>query len=248
MAVEQRHRHPASSARSARERLRSTDAADRVDAVHLLSSAPVFRGLTVPELSELFREVRHRKVPAGTTFHDPADSIEALYFVKRGRVRLYRLTSSGRKIILTELQALTVFGSMAMLGQGMDSDFAEAVEESLICTISGPALERLLRRRPDVTFWLLTATGRRLWEVEQRVEEMAVFSTEQRLATLLLHLVDPTGVVSGITQEELAEMSGTVRQTVARILGRWRQEGLVAVRRRSVRIFGREKLAALAAP
>ena len=95
----------------------------------------MFRGLTLDELGELFREVRHRQIPAGSTFHQPADELEVLYFLKRGRVRLYRLTPGGRKVILTELRSPTAFGSIALLGQGMDSDFAEAVDESLICTV-----------------------------------------------------------------------------------------------------------------
>ncbi len=222
--------------------------AGRASAVQLLASAPLFRGLSPDELGELFREVRHRQFPPGSTFHQPGDELEVLYFLKRGRVRVYRLTPSGRKVILTELRSPTAFGSMALLGQGMDSDFAETVEESLICTVSRQTLERLLRRRPDLALRLLAVLGRRLWELERRFEEMATLTAEQRLAAILLRLADATtGAVEGFTQEELAEMSGTIRQTVARILAGWQRVRLVEVRRRSVRIVLREKLAALAA-
>ncbi len=227
--------------------MRSGGDLGRAGAVQLLASAPPFRGLAPEELADLFREVRHREISAGTTFHSPARSAEVLYVVKRGRVRVYRLTPAGRKITLTELRSPAVFGSMALLGQGMDSDFAEAVQDSLICTVSRHTLERLLHRRPDVALRLLTAIGGRLWETERRVEEMAALTAEPRLAVLLLRLADSAGNLAGLTQEDLAEMSGVVRQTAARILGRWRRDGLVAVRRRSVRILRREDLAALAA-
>lgn len=219
----------------------------RAEVVQLLASAPLLRGLTLEELGELFREVRHQQIPPGTTFHQPGER-KVLYFLKRGRVRLYRLTSGGKKVILTDLRSPTAFGSMALLGQEMDSDFAEAVEESLICTVSQQVLERLLRRRPDVALRLLDLMGRRLWELERRVEEMATLTTSQRLATILVRLSDArTGVVGGFTQEELAEMSGTIRQTVARIMGAWQRQGLIQVKRRSVCVLHREKLAALAA-
>ena len=63
-----------------------------------------------------------------------------------------------------------------------------------------------------------------MYEVERRVEEMAALTAQQRLATLLLRFAD-TGadIVGGFTQDEFAEMSGTVRQTVARLLSRWRR-------------------------
>lgn len=217
----------------------------RAQVVQLLASAPLLRGLTLEELGELFREVRHQQIPPGTTFHQPGDETEVLYFLKRGRVRLYRLTSGGKKVILMELRSPTAFGSMALLAQGMDSNFAEAVEESLICAVSQQVLERLLRRRPDVALRLLDLMGRRVWELERRVEEMATLTTRQRLATILVRLSDAeTGLVGRLTQEELAEMSGTIRQTVARILGEWQRQGLIQVKRRSVRILRREKLAA----
>lgn len=219
----------------------------RAQAVELLARTPLFRGLTSDQLSELFRAVRHRQIGAGTTFHSPDAETELLYFIKRGRVRLYRLTATGRKIVLTDLKAPAAFGSMALLGQGMDRDFAEAVDESLVCTVRRDELERFLRHRPEVALRMLDVMGRQLWEIERRVEEMAAFTTEQRLATILQRLADPTtGSIEGLTQQELAETSGTVRQTVARILGRWRERGLVAIRRRSVRILRPDALAALA--
>ncbi|MBI4278195.1 MAG: Crp/Fnr family transcriptional regulator [Armatimonadetes bacterium] len=211
--------------------------------MELLALAPVFRGLALEELAGLFREVRHQQVPRETTFHQPTDATTVLYFLKRGRVRLYRLTPEGRKVIITELRPPTAF-----LGQGMDGEFAEAVEESLICTVRLQALEGLLRRRPDVGLRLLELVGRRLWELTRRVEEMATLTAGQRLATVLLRLADAGGTVDGVTQEELGEMSGTVRQTVARILGAWERKEYVEVRRRSVRIIRRDRLLALVTP
>jgi len=223
-------------------------APNRTQVLQLLASAPVLRGLTLAEVAELFREVRHRQISPGTTFHQPGDAAEVLYFLKRGHVRQYRLTSGGKKVILSELRSPTVFGSMALFGEGMDGDFAEAVEESLICAVSRPVLERLLRRRPEVALRLLDLMGRRLWELERRVEEMATLTTRQRVAAVLVRLADAkTGLVGGLTQEELAEMSGTIRQTVARILGEWQRQGLIQLERRSVCILHRRKLAALSA-
>jgi CRP-like cAMP-binding protein len=209
--------------------------------MELLAQAPVFRGLALEDLAALFPEVRHVQVPRETTVHQPTGETTVLYFLKRGRIRLYRLTPEGRKVILTELRPPTVF-----LGQGMAGEFAEAVEDSLICTVSLRALEGLLRRRPDVGLRLLELMGRRLWELTRRVEELATLTADQRLATVLLRLADADGeTVEGVTQEELAEMSGTVRQTVARLLGVWRRQGYVEVRRRLVRIIQRDGLLAL---
>ncbi|TAM89337.1 Crp/Fnr family transcriptional regulator [bacterium] len=221
----------------------------RAEALQLLEGVPLFRGLAANELFELFREVKHREIAARTLFHDPSDVGEALYVLKKGSVRLYRLTRSGQKIPLMDLTAPTVFGSMGAFGQRIDGEFAETVEKSVLCTVSKRALERLIQRRPDVALRLLDLLGRRLSTLEGRLEEMAAFTAEQRLAAVMLRLADgANGIVSGLTQDELAEVSGTVRQTVARILGCWRDSGIVSVKRRSVRVLSRSALAELASP
>lgn len=76
---------------------------------------------------------------------------------------------------------------------------------------------------------------------------MAALTAEQRLAVLLLRLADSAGNLRGLGQEDFAEISGVVRQTATRILGRWGPDGLVAVRRRMVRILRRDDLTARAA-
>lgn len=99
------------------------------------------------------------------SFHPRARGIHGALKRMRRRathVHVYRLTPAGRKVTLIELRAPAMFGSMALLGQGMDSDFAEAVQDSLICTVSRHTLERLPHRRPDVALRLLTAIARRL--------------------------------------------------------------------------------------
>ncbi len=219
----------------------------RAEALTLLTSVPLFRGLTTDELVELFRGVQHEEILPRTTFHDRAEGQEVLYVLKRGRVRLYRLTSSGKKVILMDLKSPTVFGSMGIFGQRLEGEFAETAEKSLICRVSRPALERVLRRQPEVALRLLDLLGRRLGEVERRVEEMAALTAEQRLAAFLLRLTETSGgILTGFTQDELAEVSGTVRQTVARILGQWRRKGIVSVRRRSVHILRRHILTGFA--
>lgn len=219
----------------------------RAEALTLLASVPLFRGLTADELVEMFQGVQHEEILPRTTFHDPAEGEEILYVLKRGRVHLYRLTSSGKKIILMDLKPPTVFGSMGIFGQRLEGEFAETAEKSLICRVSRPALERVLRRQPDVALRLLDLLGRRLGEVERRVEEMAALTAEQRLAAFLLRLTETSGgILAGFTQDELAEVSGTVRQTVARILGKWRRKGIVTVRRRSVHILRRDILIGMA--
>jgi CRP/FNR family cyclic AMP-dependent transcriptional regulator len=213
----------------------------------LLASTPLFHGLTADELGELCRHARGREIRARATVYAPTDAGDALYVLGRGRVCVYRLTPSGRKVILDDLRPPAVFGSAGVFSRHLTGEFAEAAETSLVYKMDRLALEGVLRRRPETALRLLQFLGRRSSELERRIEEMAAPTAEQRLAAVALRLADERGVLAGVTQDELAELTGTVRQTVARVLGQWRRDGLVTVRRRTVQIVRRDAVVQRAA-
>jgi len=77
----------------------------------------------------------------------PDDEVERLHIVKRGRVRLYRLTPDGKQLILDKGR---IVGRMSWLGQELGDVYAEAVEEALICSFTPEELRRLIDRFPAV--------------------------------------------------------------------------------------------------
>ena len=80
----------------------------------------------------------------------PDDEDERLHIVKRGRVRLYRLTPDGKQLTLEILDKGRIVGRMSRLGQNLSDVYAEAVEEALICSFTPEELYRLIDRFPAV--------------------------------------------------------------------------------------------------
>lgn len=80
----------------------------------------------------------------------PDDEDERLHIVKRGRVRLYRLTPDGKQLTLEILDKGRIVGRMSRLGQNLSDVYAEAVEEALICSFTPEELRRLIDRFPAV--------------------------------------------------------------------------------------------------
>lgn len=95
---------------------------------------------------------------AGRVFYTPGETGEALFILKKGRVQLYRMSPEGRKLVIARLEPICFFGEMSCVGQGMYNTFAEATEDSLICTMSRHDVERLLLSKPQVAVRILEAT------------------------------------------------------------------------------------------
>ena len=129
-----------------------------------LSAAELFGGLPGDELEEIERAATMRTSPAGTVCYTPGETGERLFILKKGKVRIYRLSPEGRKLVTAELRAPSFFGEMEILGQGMYDSFAEASTDSLLCTMTRADVERLILPRPRVVRQLLRGIGKRMAE------------------------------------------------------------------------------------
>lgn len=209
-----------------------------------LSELDVFQDLTSREMEELNRITTMSTVSKGRVFYRPEEPGEVLFILKEGRVQLYRISPEGKKLVIITLGPHTLFGEMALLGTKMHNTFAEAVDDCLICVMSRPDLERLILSKPQVALRILDITGKRLREVEERLENMAFKGIPARLASLLLRLAEEQGgdVIIGLTHQDLAESVGTYRETATQVLNDLKSQGTIEIGRKRIRILDEDKL------
>jgi CRP/FNR family transcriptional regulator, cyclic AMP receptor protein len=216
------------------------------DKLGYLLETEVFSPLTGEERTWLVESTTMVTCEKGRVFYTPDEPGEVVFILKRGRVELYRLAPDGRKLVVAVLGQHTIFGEMGLIGQGMYGCYAEAAEDCLICVLSRADLQALIRRNPDVGLRLLAELSNRLQQREAELEAFAFRGVPARLAALLLQEMDAYGTVAGYSHQELAERLGTYRETVSQVLGRFRNERLVAVEPRRIRILDESGLTAYA--
>jgi CRP/FNR family cyclic AMP-dependent transcriptional regulator len=215
--------------------------------VGYLKTVEIFRDLSDEELEALESSVSTIPCAAGKIFYGPEDSGEALFIIKEGRVQLYRISPEGRKLVTSTLGPGTIFGEMTLIGQGMYDSFAEATGECSVCKMERSDVERLLLEKPEVALRILEVIGRRLLEVEARLEDIAFKTVAGRLASLLLRLMREQGrSIRGLTHQNLADDIGTHRETATQTLTRFRSEGLVDTGRKRIEILDPEGLQLIA--
>lgn len=212
-----------------------------------LSDTDIFRDLNAKELEDLDRLTAMSTCRKGKVFYTPGETGEVLFILKRGRVNLYRINADGKKLVTATIGAGTVFGEMTLVGQGMHDTFAEAAEECTLCVMSRPDVEHLLLSKPRVALRFMELMALRLHEVETRMETVAFKSVPTRIATFLLQLADDeTLQIAGVSHQDLADMVGTYRETVTRILNEFRTEGYIELGRLNVTILQPDRLRSIA--
>lgn len=210
-----------------------------------LTAMELFRDLTMNEMKEVERATVMFKSPAGRIIYTPGEVKEVLFLLKRGAVQIYKMSSEGRKLIISKVGAMSFFGEMGCIGQGMYNTFAETVEDSLVCAMSRSDVERLLLSNPKIALRILEIMGRRMIEAEQQLERVAFKSIIPRLAAFLLREAK-NDQVEGFTHQDIAEHLGGYRETVTNALNELKKAGMIALSRKLVVIKDRKQLESVA--
>lgn len=214
--------------------------------LEFLREVDILQDLTAEEMTWLKDTTRMVTCEAGRVIYDPSKPVEALFIIKWGRVRLYRLTPNGKKLEIATLEHGTFFGEMPFIATRMHSAFAEAAEDTLICVMSRADVERLIEKKPQVGIRMIGVLSDRLAASEARQEALAFEGVQVRLSRALLQLSD--GDLVQATHQDLAEMIGAYRETVTKTLDEFQRDGLVELSRMKITLRDRERLAALAGP
>jgi CRP/FNR family cyclic AMP-dependent transcriptional regulator len=207
-------------------------------------------------LAALNRISTKRDYAAGKSLFIKQQSPEYVFVIERGRVKISTNSREGRTVIVRIAGEGDVVGlSAAMSGKPYDVS-AEAIERCQVRIIRVHDFQHLLEQYPQAA---KAATDSALSKYQLVFQELCRLSLPHsvagRIARLLLEWGDvyrqhdPTHdrLTVAMSHEELAEMSGTSRETVSRTLERFRREKLISVKGASIRILNRPALETLAA-
>jgi CRP-like cAMP-binding protein len=217
----------------------------------LLREMDLFAGLSDEDMYAIGHATTMTKCSAGERIMSPDDPPDRIHILKKGKVRVYRVTPDGKQLTLDIYDKGTILGDMSLLGQEpIPEAFAETLDDAVICTISPDELRALVERYPTIGVNIISYLSGRLRDAESELESMAYQRVGQRLARKLVDLSNRFGVKTSrgtliearLTQQELAEMIGTTRETLAHTLADFRRRGLLDTEKHQVLIRDAEQL------
>jgi CRP/FNR family transcriptional regulator, cyclic AMP receptor protein len=199
-----------------------------------------------PELvAQLKAEGERADYPAGTTVYRAGSEPHA-GLVVRGLMRVYLSSVVGRQVTVRYARPGDVLGIAVLVG-GPGDFGVQAVEPCSVFRISARTLLSTAQRDARVSWVIAEELNRRLFEVLEQTAVIAFGSVRQRVAAHLLDLASEQQrpndrLVARVTQQELADAAGSVREVVARTLRDLRVAGIVATASDSVVILDPARL------
>lgn len=211
---------------------------------------PYFAALTPEEASVVAADVLVQRFVAREMITVAGEDPKGLYFIRKGAVRVYRMSSNGREQALRIASEGDTFGEVPVFdGQPMPA-YVEAMKASEILLVPSGLLKDVVRRHPEVSIALLGIFARRIRMFVELVEQLSLQTVETRLARYLFQLarvegIDREGhvvVKRELTVQDLATLLGSVREVVARQLRSLEDDGVIRVERKEITILNMEGL------
>ncbi|MGL5839013.1 MAG: Crp/Fnr family transcriptional regulator [Sphingorhabdus sp.] len=184
-------------------------------------------------LSAALDLTEHRQYRRGELIHEIGAEAQGIYFIVTGRVRMERMSMTGRPTLLTLLYPGSWLGDINVLLDLPRTDDAVADLDCSLSFLAKSLFLELLDRQPSLQMELLRAMTGRLRTTLAMLEHSQTATLPQRIAHRLLALRDAQDgdPLLPVTQQMIADMVGVTRENAARVLSRWRRQGLIETKR-----------------
>ena len=225
---------------------------DAKDKIRLLGQFQMLASLHPDEQAQIAACALHRRIPKLQFIYMPDDLSEHIYFLLRGKVKTGAFSADGREVIKELVQPLAIFGDLALAGETVRADFARAMhEEAELLCLPIRDFQTLMQQNQKLLFACMAHLNARLRRAEDRLASLVMKDARERIIEFLVETAGKEGrrvgfetlVKHHLTQQDIANLTGTSRQTVTSVLNDLRKSNLIYFSRNSILIRNLEQLA-----
>lgn len=218
--------------------------------VPILKKLPFFTNLQESDLLKINEITIQRNYRKGSIIFMEGDTGEAFYFIKSGKVKIYKTSPDGRELIFAILSEGDVFAEVTLFNDINYPASAEVMEDASLGMIKNQDLEGVISKNAELALAIIKVLSRKLFNSQQKVKELALGDTFMRTAQTIIKLAEEHGkktdegleVKLDISRQELANMIGTARETVSRALSQFKKEGSVDISGKKIIVKDMQKL------
>jgi len=208
---------------------------DRESIKKVLQAVPLFKELNFEEINKVIDISQHRQFDKGAHVFLQGDSLENVYFIHSGKIKIYKNDINGREQIVSIIKKGDMFPHVGFFRKGNYPAFSYVIEDALLVVISIEHFEKLLLAHPEVSIKLFRVLGEKIIGLQDSLEAQILNNTYEQIIKLLLRLSETDGktihgkraLTSNFTNKDLANMIGTTRETVSRTITKLKRKGIL---------------------
>ena len=222
--------------------------------MELFASETIFGELPLDVRSTLGKITQTREVAKGEViFHEGEPGI-GLHFVQSGLVKIIKMNDEGREHIIHILSKGDLFAEVLLFQKGVYPATAIGVEKSVVGVIANEELEKEICKSNELALALIKALSHRLQIAQFKIRSLALGNSKGRVARTLLVLLKAKGTQESnqgklmipYSRQDLANLCGVTRETLARTLSEWFEEKLIQLSEKEFTFYDLDSLEKIA--
>ena len=214
----------------------------------------LFRHLTEEELElmDIHKTAEFHK--RGSVIYREGGRINGFYCINAGIIKIYKTGIDGKEQIIRFAKPGEIIGFRSVLARELACTSAEVIADAQTCYLPSELLINLIKKNGNFSLELMQLTCRELGEANAYITDIAQKTVRERLAEILIHLKDEFGINDqkvlqiSLTREELANIVGTATESVIRLLSEFKQDKLIDLNGRDIRLLNIQELSRIGNP
>lgn len=211
---------------------------------------PLFASLDNDQLAGLRKDMARRQFQHGEAIFQRGDPGQMLYLIESGKVRIFLQDVEGQETSVIVYGPGDIFGELAVIDGLPRSANAEAMENTVVYTLTRDSFREHMRNMPQLALNFLKALSVRMRYNTQQVESLTLHDVSSRLARKLLELAQQYGTLGpegvqinlALTQSDLAGLVGTTRESINKTMGTLRRLGYIVTKHNHITIVDLDAL------
>ncbi|MDP2889286.1 MAG: Crp/Fnr family transcriptional regulator [Bacteroidota bacterium] len=213
----------------------------------ILCQSPIFRGISPDELQKLFSQIHYqvKSYQKNDLITMSGETCDRLLIIQEGSVKAEMNDYSGKTIKIEDMSAPWPLATAFLFGK--ENRFpvtVSATSEVEMVSIPKPEFVKLLQFNSLILNNYLNTISTRAQFLSQKLKFLSFKTIRQKIAHYLLEKAGDRLQTVEVpqSQEQLAEMFGVTRPSLARTLGEMVQEGLIETQRRCIKILDKDRM------
>lgn len=204
----------------------------------------MFDGMDEGSMKQVDSKSSMQMVKTHQAIYFPDEPTHTIFFLKEGHVKISRVTQDGKEVILDVLGPGEIFGEVGLPDENATgrNETAVALDAAVVCTMKKEDCESLLKMNPSLNLDVTKRVGLRLRKIEERITDLLFKDTKKRIASFLVRYAEEFGkmkqgvitVRNPLTQQEIALLTGSARQTVTSTMNEFRSSGILDFSRTTI--------------
>jgi CRP/FNR family transcriptional regulator len=215
-----------------------------------LMEIPLFKDLSKEELAPFVEVAKIRLYKQRRYVFMAGDHLDRVFFIRSGKVKLYKTDFTGREYIISILEPGDMFPDAGVFRQGKFIVNAEVLEDTQLIVMPINNFESLLISNPNLCIQFFKVLGERIDDLEGKLEAQILHNTYEQIILLLIRLCHSNGekteqgykLKTKFTNSDFAKMIGTSRESVCRTLNQLKNKDYVFLNREGFYFIDRDSL------